>query len=245
MPRDERAEVWQTAVARSGGQPAPARVVAEVIEERAAASLGSDDEDERASALFTNFGPKAPPPPTRIVNHGTSLANERYTPVEYIEAARRVLGAIDVDPASCSEANATVGARQFWTIETNGLDREWPGRVWLNPPYGVDEERASNAGRWAARLVEQYVGHTTTAAILCVNALPYAPWFQPLWDFCICFTNHRVNFPKPVGSEPDKSGPANGTAFIYMGPDRESFIREFSKFGAVVTRLHPIGNWET
>jgi hypothetical protein len=39
--------------------------------------------------------------------------NEWYTPVKYIEAARRVLGNIDLDPASCEAAQTTVRARQF------------------------------------------------------------------------------------------------------------------------------------
>jgi hypothetical protein len=65
-----------------------------------------------------------------------SMSNEHYTPAKYIEAARDVLGGIDLDPASCEAANGTVRAAKFFDAEHSGLVEEWHGRVWLNPSYG-------------------------------------------------------------------------------------------------------------
>lgn len=59
---------------------------------------------------------------------------EHYTPVEYADAAHYVLGAIDLDPASCAAANKRIRARQYYTKAQCGQHRPWFGRVWINPP---------------------------------------------------------------------------------------------------------------
>jgi len=58
---------------------------------------------------------------------------ETNTPALYVEAVRKVMGGIDLDPASNDEAQKTVQAK-IWHTE-NGLKISWPGRVFLNPPY--------------------------------------------------------------------------------------------------------------
>ncbi len=64
----------------------------------------------------------------------SSESNEWWTPEPYIEAARSVLGGIDLDPASCAQANETVQAARYCGVADDGLKQEWKGRVWLNPP---------------------------------------------------------------------------------------------------------------
>src|SRR5262249_7627129 len=58
-------------------------------------------------------------------------------PPDLLEAAREVMGGIDLDPASSDrqQAQATVKAARYFTVENSGLEQPWLGRVWLNPPY--------------------------------------------------------------------------------------------------------------
>jgi hypothetical protein len=148
---------------------------------------------------------------------------EYYTQAKYIEAARRVLGEIDLDPASCAQAQRIIRARTFFTKEVDGLSQPWRGRVWLNPPY------CGNAGRFVQKLVAEYRAGQVIAAIILVNARDTdSEWFQALFDFVICFANHRICFD---ADPPPLAQPTNNSAFVYLGNDAAGFAREFSKFG--------------
>jgi len=61
--------------------------------------------------------------------------NEWFTPPQYIELARRVLGRIDLDPASREQAQQTIAAASYFTKEQDGLAQDWRGNIWINPPY--------------------------------------------------------------------------------------------------------------
>lgn len=160
---------------------------------------------------------------------------EWYTPKVYVEAARQVMGSIDVDPASNDIANRIVQAKDYYTKKTNGLDKPWPGNVWLNPPYGKEGNR-SNQGTWSQRLIEQYQADITKQAVLLVNVAPETSWFQILYDYPICFPAGRINFFTPGGK---MSGSTHASALVYLGPDVDKFYQIFRQFGRVVRAMDP------
>lgn len=173
--------------------------------------------------------------------------NEWYTPSKYIEAARTVMGGIDLDPASCELANQTVKATKYFSKEENGLAQEWYGRIWLNPPYGRfnDENAGYSSGRrlgggksisalFIDRLLKAYQAMYVEQAILLVTSDTDAAWFIPLWNYPICFADHRVLFHRP-GLE--NQGQFFGTCFAYLGPNEQKFIEEFSQFGTIAKRV--------
>jgi len=165
----------------------------------------------------------------------SSDSNEWYTPEEYVHAARELMGGIDLDPASCAFANETVKAARYYDITENGLDKSWKGRIWLNPPYGVDGG-VSNQELWSRTLIARYeVNCTVTEAVLLVNANTEAKWFQPLYKYLICLTNHRIRF---YNGASEASQPTQGNALVYFGKSPRRFIELFSRFGTVVRRAN-------
>lgn len=65
-----------------------------------------------------------------------ATTHDWLTPPEIISA----LGNFDLDPCASQYQPWRTAAEQF-TIEDDGLARNWNGRVWCNPPYGPHAEK--------------------------------------------------------------------------------------------------------
>lgn len=152
---------------------------------------------------------------------------EWFTPERYLNAAREVMGAIDLDPASSERAQQRVRAEHCYTRETDGLKQPWFGRIFLNPPY---ESRQVQA--FVRRLLTTFTEHEVTEAILLVNSSPDTQWFQDAERACsaLCHTRGRIAFHKGEkdGSITEKTtaGPV-GQTFFYFGPRIERFCEVF------------------
>jgi len=159
--------------------------------------------------------------------HVSDDSYEWYTPKEYIQAARLVMGNIDLDPASCEEANKVIGAHEYYTLEDGGLARDWFGCVWLNPPYNMP-----NIENFTARAHVLYQDEKIDSAIILVNNATDAGWFHTLLEnYPVCFTRGRVKYWGPHASQARQ-----GQAIFYLGEDIADFVKEFSRFGVVVSR---------
>lgn len=147
--------------------------------------------------------------------------NERYTPKEYIDAAREVLGTIDLDPASSELANQTVKATKIYTAQDDGLQQEWFGNIWLNPPYAKD---------LLPKFAEKFAASNFNQAIVLVHNATETRWFLNFIRkaSAIVFPTGRVDCKTPGEN---RNTPLQGSALIYVGNNAECFLEVFSKFG--------------
>ena len=154
---------------------------------------------------------------------------EHYTPTLYIEAARSVMGSIDCDPASSEFAQLMIKANIFYTEETNGLNKEWIGNIFLNPPYSHPE---------VALFIDKLITDLKDdqQAILLTNNNTDTNFFHKAAKkaSALCFTKGRISFYKENGNQ---SSPTNGQVFYYFGNNTERFIKYFSEFGLLMVVL--------
>jgi len=175
------------------------------------AEIPEDIFDERIQAVLEEDSNK--PTASKIINNtrGTtgSGENEWYTPQEYIEAARNVLGEFDLDPASTEFANRAVKARKYFSIDNDGLTQSWSGKLWVNPPYAQPY-----IAQFMVKLVDEYSSGNVIEAIALTHNYTDTKWFHCAQAAAasICFTRGRVSFINPAG---EKAAPTQGQAFFY------------------------------
>lgn len=164
------------------------------------------------------------------VGHATGNP-EWYSPADHIEAARVVLGDIDLDPATSATANTAIKAATIYTATDDGLAHDWIGRVWMNPPYA--QPAITN---FCAKLAASVRAGTVPAAVVLINNATETQWFRELADVAaaMCFPTGRLRFWGP-GKEPGASVPLQGQAVVYIGDDVDRFCDTFKPFGFVVT----------
>jgi hypothetical protein len=136
------------------------------------------------------------------------------------------MGGIDVDPATNDAAQAVVCATVAFTLETDGLAHEWPGRVFLNPPY-------SDPAPFVAHLLAELDAGRTTEAIVLVNARTSSVWWASLAARAggRCDVRGRVRFWRP--SRPEGSAGRMGSVFFYVGGNVSRFVEVFRSIGTV------------
>ena len=111
----------------------------------------------------------------------------------------------DVDVASPIGGVDWIPAKKYYTKEDDGLNKDWDGTVWMNPPYGIA------TGSW----LDKFVKHRDGIAL--VFARTDTRWFHnyALNADALLFTKGRLAFINPERS--DTSTPATGSLFVACG----------------------------
>ena len=133
--------------------------------------------------------PAKPKPNQRTVagpHRATARTDTWLTPPYILKA----LGEFDLDPCAAPEPRPWPTASRHITLPTNGLQIEWHGRVWLNPPYG----RAT--GTW----LEKLANHGNGIALIFART-DTDMFFEQVWKRAdaVAFLRGRLTFCDAAG----------------------------------------------
>lgn len=123
----------------------------------------------------------------RNFNTVTDGADEWLTP-KYITDA---LGTFDLDPCSPAERRPWDTATRHIGLPNNGLEEQWEGRVWCNPPYGRE------TFKWLEKLAE----HGSGTALIFARTETIG-FHETIWNkaHAVFFFKGRLKFCKVDGS---------------------------------------------
>jgi len=135
----------------------------------------------------------------RLVAHRKGIKEMRpnvfFTPSHIVEHGRAAMTSIDLDPASCEAANATIKATAFFDEKQDGLQHDWIGNIWLNAPWGKFHPL------FIRKLVAEYhAGRVKQAVIILKTTHVATGWFVEATkslDFYACNPKSRINYSSP------------------------------------------------
>ena len=152
------------------------------------------------------------------------FTNEWVTPRNITES----LGKFDLDPCSMKD-QPWYHAKNHYTVEDNGLEKPWKGRVWLNPPYGPD------AAHWLDKLAE----HGNGIALIFART-ETKMFFDHCWKASgLLFLKGRLYFHYPDGKKAaaNSGGPS---VLIAYGENNVQAMKDSGLEGALVTNVEVI-----
>ncbi len=136
--------------------------------------------------------------------------NHQATPQGAFEWASRRWGPFDLD-AAASEWNAK--CPRFFDEQTNGLEQEWSGRVWLNCPW-------DNIEPWVRKAIAEVF--EVKRAELVVMLLPVRgglEWTELVKRYATERTiKGRLRFDPPPGGEVGKGGFEASAFYVFERP---------------------------
>lgn len=158
--------------------------------------------------------------------HFSSSSAEWYTPESIIERTRQLFGgSIQLDPCSNNGEKPNVPAETVFTKNDDGLQREWFGTVYMNPPYGrVIED-------WVEKLCSEYEAGRVQQAIALIPARTDTAWFRRMVNYPRLFIWGRLQFSGHENSAPFPS------MVVYLGRNLDRFKKAFADMGDAYVRI--------
>ena len=98
-------------------------------------------------------------------------SDEWATPKEFVRPLDNAVGGFDLDPASGAEPEPH--ADETYTKEDNGLEREWFGNVFLNPPF-------SNKNDWVEKAINEINAGNADLVLTVLPCDTSTTWFHKM-----------------------------------------------------------------
>lgn len=136
--------------------------------------------------------------------------DEWYTPIEIINS----LGVFDLDPCAPMKPLWNT-AKVMYNKEDDGLQQNWKGRVWLNPPYShpvIDQ------------FIKKMVAHNNGIALL-FNRMDSGLFQDIVLKNAVSMKilRKRIRFYRPDGSQ--GGSPGCGSILFAFGKENDEILR--------------------
>jgi DNA N-6-adenine-methyltransferase (Dam) len=168
----------------------------------------------------------------------SSIRDSWQSPIELAETSKSALhGRIDLDPASCLEANRRIDATYIYNERINGLKQSWrgvkglpdkPSHVFLNPPYSSKLLVA-----FITKLISEIECGNVEEAVTVTNLQSFVYASGELLQRnakAHAVLNKRIKFHPPKGVS--FGSPKHGTICSYFGKEPDEFKTAFRKTGS-------------
>lgn len=148
------------------------------------------------------------------------LKDEWLTPPDLLAH----LGSFDLDPCAPINPPWQTAARTFTTLD-NGLQQEWAGRVWMNPPYGLE----------AALWLEKLAAHGNGMALIFART-ETKMFFDHVWAKAdaLLFLRGRLYFHHVNGDRAAANSGAPSVLIAY-GAENVECLRKNAGMGQYVS----------
>jgi hypothetical protein len=161
-----------------------------------------------------------------------------YTPKLLLDGVRDLFGGpIELDPCSDATAQASVKAKQYFSIDQDGLDlgNKWHGDVFVNPPYSLATSGVGMQELFLQRAVTEYDSGNIKQCILLLKCAVGYRWFDTVMGLPHCLLKERVAF---VDGHADPNGACGhvasfGSVLCYIGPNVDRFVQVFQCMGHI------------
>jgi len=125
------------------------------------------------------------------------------------------LGPFDLDPCAAPNPTLWPTAKNHITLPDDGLAHQWYGRVWCNPPYGLQ------AWTWLHRLADHGCGTALVFARTETRGFVEAVWERA---DAVLFLHGRLHFHYPDGTRAQANAGAPSCLVAYGHGDSDRLL---------------------